>query len=130
MGWLKRFMVGRYGGDQLSIYLLVFSMILTLSGQLAEIGFVSVLGYVPLFAALYRMFSKDIQKRRMENYKFAIFISPIYSKFKKVQGRLKDLKTHKYYRCSSCKTNMRVPKGKGKIVITCPRCSTKFTKRT
>lgn len=130
MDWLKKFMVGRYGSDQLSIFLVVLSLILTIIGRLAGISLIISLSYVPLFFAVYRMFSKDVQKRSMENYKFAIFMSPIYSKFKKYQKRAKDTKTHKYFKCNSCKTTLRVPKGKGKIMITCPRCKTKAAKKT
>ncbi|WP_026478670.1 hypothetical protein [Alkaliphilus transvaalensis] len=129
MNWIKRFMTGRYGGDQLSIFLLVLSMIITLIGRLTNVVVISFLSYVPIFMALFRMFSKDINKRRMENYKFAIFISPIYSKLKKLEGRLKGRKTHRYYKCPNCNNSLRVPKGKGKILITCPNCKEKFTKK-
>ncbi len=130
MNWLRKFMLGRYGGDQLSIYLLVLSMVLTLIGQLVGIAALSTVGYIPLFAAGYRTLSKDVRKRSKENYKFAIFISPIHSRLKKVQSRIKGSKTHKYYKCSKCKTMVRVPKGKGKIKITCPKCKDKFIKNT
>lgn len=130
MNWLRKFMLGRYGGDQLSIYLLVLSMVLTLIGKFVGIAALSTVGYIPLLAAGYRTLSKDIRKRSKENYKFTIFISPIYSRLKKVQSRIKGSKTHKYYKCSKCKTMLRVPKGKGKIKITCPKCKDKFIKNT
>ena len=74
--------------------------------------------------------SKDISKRSMENYRFAMLMSPIYSKFKKAQLRFMDAKTHRYIKCPNCRTKLRVPKHKGKIIITCPKCKTEFTKRT
>ena len=123
-------MVGRYGGDQLSIVLLVLSMVLTLISQFVGISVLITISYIPSFVAVYRMLSKDMQKRSMENYKFAILVSPIYAKFKKAQSRIKDLKTHKYFKCTTCKTMLRLPKGKGKIMITCPKCKDKFTKKT
>jgi Zn finger protein HypA/HybF involved in hydrogenase expression len=88
------------------------------------------ISYIPLGICLFRMLSKDIEKRRMENYKFSILISPVYSWFKKKQKRVVDAKTHKYFECPNCKTNLRVPKGKGNIVITCPKCKTELKKRT
>ncbi|KUO53608.1 MAG: hypothetical protein APF76_12430 [Desulfitibacter sp. BRH_c19] len=127
MNWLRKFMVGRYGGDQLSIFLFVLSIVLTLIGQLAEIPILMTISYIPLFVAIYRILSNDVQKRRMENYKFAMLVSPIYSKLKKAQNRIKGSKTHKYFKCAKCKTILRVPKGKGKILVTCPKCKTKFT---
>lgn len=130
MDWLKRFMYGRYGGDQLSICLLVLSLILTIIGRVSGIAILSIISYIPVAIAVYRIFSKDIKKRSMENYKFAILISPVYSKFKRFQGRIQDSKTHKYFKCKKCKTTLRVPKGKGKILITCPKCKEQYTKKT
>ncbi|MCC5910100.1 MAG: hypothetical protein JJT76_06650 [Clostridiaceae bacterium] len=130
MDWLRRFMVGRYGGDQLSIFLLVLSIVLTLISRIAGVSILMTISYIPLFVAVYRMLSKDLQKRSMENYRFAIFVSPIYAKFKNIQSHIKGLKTHKYYKCTTCKTMLRVPKGKGKIVITCPQCKDRFTRKT
>jgi len=130
MNWLKKIMNGRYGGDQLSMVMLVISLLLTFIGRLTNIPIISFIGYVPLGISVFRMFSKDLSKRRMENYKFSILISPVYSKFKKTQKKLKDSKTHKYIKCPSCNEEMRVPKGKGKIMVTCPKCKTKFEKRT
>ncbi|HSH34940.1 hypothetical protein [Schnuerera sp.] len=130
MNWLKKVMAGRYGGDQLSIVLLVFSILLTLIGQLVKIPLISFIGYIPLGISIFRMFSKDISKRRMENYKFAMFVSPVYSWFKKTENRFKDRKTHRYFKCPNCNSKLRLPKGKGKITITCPKCNTKFNKRT
>lgn len=130
MEWFKKFMAGRYGGDQLSIFLVILSLLLTLIGQIVEIELLIVLSYIPLLVAIYRIFSKDIHKRSMENYRFAILVSPIYSKFKKTQDRIRASKTHKYFKCSNCKTTLRVPKGKGKILVTCPKCKVKVTKKT
>ncbi|SNS36312.1 hypothetical protein SAMN05446037_1008155 [Anaerovirgula multivorans] len=130
MNWLRTFMVGRYGGDQLSIFLLALSIVLTIIARITGISILMIISYFPLFGAVYRMLSKDIQKRSMENYKFAIFVNPVYSRLKKVQDRIKDLKTHKYYRCTKCKTMLRVPKGIGKILITCPKCKDQSIKKT
>ncbi|QUH26452.1 hypothetical protein [Serpentinicella alkaliphila] len=130
MDWLRKFMIGRYGQDQLSIFLFVISIVLTLSGQFTGISLLIILGYVPIFIGFYRMFSKDIQKRRMENYKFSIFISPLYSKLTQVKNRIEGSKTHKYFKCQQCNTTLRVHKNKGKIVVTCPKCKGKFTKTT
>lgn len=130
MNWLKTFMNGRYGGDQLSMVLLVISLLLTFIGRLTNIPLISFIGYIPLGISIFRMFSKDISKRRMENYKFSILISPVYSWYKKSQKRIKDSKTHRFFKCPDCNEKMRVPKGKGKIMITCPKCKTKFEKRT
>jgi len=130
MNWFKKFMLGRYGGDQLSMTLLIFSIIATVIGDLLRMQILVFIGYIPLGISIYRMLSKDIAKRRMENYKFSILISPAYSWLMKSVDRIKGSKTYKYYDCPNCKTKLRVPKGKGKIVITCPKCKTELRKRT
>ncbi len=130
MGIFKKFMNGRYGGDQFSMVLLVTSILLMIIGRLTGLSLFIFISYIPLIFSIYRMFSKDIAKRRMENYKFSIFISPIYSKYKKIQRRFKERKTYKYFKCPNCHTELRLPKGKGRIKITCPKCKEKFEGRT
>ncbi|MGI6372318.1 MAG: hypothetical protein ACOX1R_03875 [Caldicoprobacterales bacterium] len=130
MDRLKRFMNGRYGGDQLTTALLAFAILLTIISRLARMPWIIIFVYILLGISLYRMFSKDINRRSMENYKFMMLFSPLYKRFLKFQRRLRDSKTHRYFKCPNCKTTLRVPKGKGKIIITCPRCKTRVTKRT
>lgn len=130
MNWLRRFMYGRNGGDQLSICLVVVSMIVTLIARISDISLLLTISYAPLLVALYRMLSKNVQKRRMENHRFVLIFNPFYAKFKQNLRQIKDFRTHKYYKCTKCETTLRVPKGKGKISITCPRCKEKFIKTT
>ena len=130
MNWLRRFMIGRYGGDQLSTALLIFSVLLTLIGKLASLPILTFMSYFPLWICIFRMLSRNTSKRRMENYKFTMLISPVYSWLKKKTNHAKDAKTHRYFKCPNCKTELRVPKGKGKIRITCPKCKTEFREKT
>ena len=115
------FMQGRYGSDQLSLALLILSIILS---------------YIPLIFCMYRMFSKNISKRYEENRKFMNVWHPtklkilnIKNKAVKKINQLKD-KDHKYYKCPNCHKTLRVPKGRGKIRITCPRCHKEFSKKS
>lgn len=130
MNWFKKQMIGRYGYDQLSMALVILSLLLILTAKLSRFTPIMYLSYIPLGISIYRMLSKQIQKRRLENYKFMMFLSPVYSFFKKKSRYIKDAKNHKYFKCRNCKQKLRVPKGKGKIMITCPKCYTKFTKKT
>ena len=130
MNTIKKFMAGRYGSDQLSVFLLIASIAMTIIGRMTSIGLIASLSYIPLILVMYRMFSMDIDKRRLENYKFAIAVSPLYSRVQKFKNRIENSKTHKYFKCPTCKTQMRAPKGKSKIRVTCPKCSAKFEKRT
>ena len=130
MNWLKRFMVGRYGGDQLSIALLILSALLTLVAQLAGLPVLTIIGYIPLGFCIFRMLSKNVRKRSMENYKFSILISPVYSWFNKSRRRIAESKTHKFLKCPDCKAELRIPKGKGTIVVTCPKCKNEFKSKS
>jgi uncharacterized paraquat-inducible protein A len=130
MNWFRKLMMGRYGSDQLSKALIIFSVILTLIANLINFPILVAISYIPLGLSLFRMLSKDIAKRRMENYKFSILISPLYSWFRKTSKRLIDSKTHRFFRCPNCNVNLRLPKGKGKITIYCPKCNTEFSRRT
>jgi hypothetical protein len=130
MNWLRRFMIGRYGGDQLSVVLLICSVLLSWTTKSAKLPLLAFIGYGCWGICIFRMLSRNIERRRMENYKFAILVSPVYSWFKQFRSRLKDAKTHCYFICPNCKTKLRVPKGKGKIIITCPKCKTEFPQKT
>ncbi len=107
---LLSFMQGRYGNDELNIALLILSVILNLLSPIAEIF--SGLGMVCICYAIYRMFSKNIYKRRCENAKILPYAAFIKAKFKN--------KGYKLFMCPKCKRTLRVPKGKGKITLSCP----------
>ncbi len=108
---LISFMQGRYGNDELNIVLLAAAVILNLLSPIARIF--SGLGMVCICYAIYRMFSRNIYKRRSENAKIMPYVSFIKAKFKnKGQSKL--------FMCPKCKRTLRVPKGKGKITLSCP----------
>lgn len=108
---LMRFMQGRYGSDELNIALLVASVIFSLLSSVSEIFY--GLGMVCICYAIYRMFSRNIYKRRCENAKFVPYVSFIKAKFKnKGQAKL--------FMCPKCKRTLRIPRGKGKVSINCP----------
>ncbi|MGI6668824.1 MAG: hypothetical protein ACOX4M_05245 [Acetivibrionales bacterium] len=130
MNWLRRFMAGRYGADQLSMALLILSILFTVIARIARLPLLVFIGYLPLIACVYRMLSRDINRRRMENYKFSMLISPVYSWFRKMRMRMAERKTHKFFTCPGCKAHLRLPRGKGKIIVTCPKCRTEFKAKT
>lgn len=130
MNWLQRLMLGRYGADRLSMALLIFALVLSLIAQWSGLTSLTLISYIPLGIVIYRILSRDISRRSMENYKFSMLVSPVYAWFKKTQKQVLDLKTHHHFVCPGCKTKLRLPKGKGKIMITCPKCNEKFIKKT
>lgn len=127
---IRRLLYGRYGFDQLSQAFIVMSLILTLLTMFTKNYILILLSYLPFLYAVWRVMSKNISKRSQENYKFTIFIGKLKEAFKQAKQLLVGTKTHKYYKCSKCQQTIRVPRGKGKICITCPKCRMEFIKRT
>ncbi|MGM9935312.1 MAG: hypothetical protein ACI32Y_09340 [Clostridium sp.] len=128
MNWLRKFMYGRYGVDELSTVLVVLSLILVvLSGILPRsLRVLSLIAYIPMIIYIYRTFSKNIFKRQQEYYKYLSFKNSSLSKLRKYKERIQGSRTHKYFKCPNCGQELRVPKGNGKITITCPKCKTSF----
>ena len=119
---LQRFMQGRYGSDKLNNLILGVGIVCSLCSVFVNyypvrLGLM-IVSYIMLFWALFRMLSRKTYKRYQENKKFLNFLQ-----------RLRD-RDHRYYRCPKCRQQVRVPKGKGKIAIRCPKCSEKFTRKT
>ena len=121
-----RFMYGRNGGDQLGLFIIWVAIALNIINIFvqsdAAYAAVSAVSTVLMVWALFRMFSKNLQKRRAENAKF---LQKVWWPLKGKLHRLKD-KDHRYFTCPNCRTVCRVPRGKGKIVITCPKCRTRI----
>lgn len=130
MNFIRRYMAGRYGLDQLSIALFILTALFSLLAGILRLPVLAYIGDVPLLVVIFRTLSRNIEKRRMENYKFSMLINPVYSWLLKTRKRITDSKTHKYFRCPKCRSELRVPKGKGRIVVTCPKCREEFTEKT
>ena len=128
MNKLRKFMNGRYGVDQCSIGLLVASAIIFVIVRILPrfLGFLGILGYVPIAFYIYRALSKDIYKRQQENYKFIEFKNSLFNNFKQLNAKLRDIKSFKYFKCPQCSQKLRVPRKQGKITITCPKCKNTF----
>lgn len=123
---LARFMYGRNGADHLGMAMVgtavALSVINVFVRQPAVASLLNILATVLMFWALFRMFSRNLPKRRAENAKFLEKIWwPVKRRFNTARQQKQD-KAHKYFTCPNCGTVCRVPRGKGKIVITCPKC--------
>lgn len=130
MNWFRNFMIGRYGLDKLNIALLVLSIILTFISSIADSNILLYISYVPLIWCMFRMFSRNTTARAKESYKFLEYYNPTVKWIKNQYLVVIGTKTHKYFKCPNCNQMVKVPKGKGKISITCPKCYTKFTKKS
>ena len=87
--------------------------------------------YFMIVLYFFRCFSRNIYKRQMENQKFLKAWNPVKNYFKFCRLRMKERSgTKKLYRCPKCHQTIRVPKGRGKIAISCPKCRFEFIKKT
>ena len=112
--WRFPYIVGQYGGAAF-----VLILISAIGGRRVQwMSVLSFLAYIPLIWSIFRMYSRNIEARRRENAAFLRFFS-----------RLTD-KQYRYFRCPGCRQVVRVPRGKGKINIRCPKCSRQFIKKT
>ena len=129
---IYRFMQGRYGIDQYSQFLSIAGLILIIiSNFLVFVVLpINILGTVMFIYAYVRVFSKKINKRYSQNQKFLSRTEGIRNWFRVIKKRFKQRKTHKFFKCPNCKQKIRVPRGKGKIEITCPKCKTKFVRKS
>jgi len=129
-GFMRRFLVGRYGPDQLSVALLIFSLVLGIIGIAARVNVLRYISYAPLVLAFCRLFSRNIYARRRENDRFLRYYSPIKTRVKRKITAFRERGEFKHYSCPSCHSDIRAPRGKGKIAITCRRCGERFVRDT
>lgn len=119
---LRRFAAGRYGTDQLGMVMLCVSLVLTLITTFIDSpipwAVVICISYALMIVAILRILSRNTYKRYEENRRFL----RLFDQFKD--------RDHRYFNCPRCRQRVRVPRGKGKISITCPKCKEKFVKKT
>ncbi len=123
---LARFMYGRNGADQLGLTMIWTAIVLNIADffirNSTASAIVGAAGLVLMLWAIFRMFSRNLSKRREENARFLNKIwYPVKRSFTNARVRARD-KDHKYFTCGNCHAMCRVPRGKGNIVITCPKC--------
>ena len=120
--WFRRFMQGRYGTDKLNTAILVAGLVACLLSMFIRLPLLNwiltLLSYGLMGWAIFRSLSRNTYKRYQENRKYLRFVE-----------RFKD-REHKYFDCPRCRQPVRVPRGKGKISITCPKCAEKFIRKS
>ena len=128
----NKFMQGRYGVDDFSRFTMGAALVLIILAMFANIfsrtagSTLDILGVAAIVYAYIRIFSRNIQQRYAENQKFLQMTSKFRFRFNKEKNLMKQRKTHHIYSCPGCGQKIRIPKGKGKIEIECPKCHTKF----
>lgn len=127
---LIRFMAGRYGTDSLSKFLLIVTFICVVLNLFIRIPGLYFLGLALLVYCYFRMFSRNYAKRSAENAFYLRTTAGIRRFFQKKKSHAQIRKTHHLYKCRQCGKYIKIPKGKGRIEITCPTCKYKFIKKS
>ncbi|MCI8593818.1 MAG: hypothetical protein HFF09_01010 [Oscillospiraceae bacterium] len=129
MRFIQRFMYGRYGGDQLSLALLLAYFILNMLRSLMGLRPFAWVALAVAVWAVYRILSRNIEGRRKENARFLAILNPLV-RWVRMRHTIRNDKEHCYFKCPNCGKYLRVPRGKGKINVTCRNCGVSFEEKS
>ena len=127
--WFSRFMMGRYGTDALNRALCIVSLVFILIGNFGSRLFYWA-ALVLLGISYFRMLSYNREKRYGENIAYYRATQQVRTKMNQWKKRFSQRRYYHYYRCPRCRQQLRVPRGRGKIEITCPKCRERFIRKT
>lgn len=126
---LQRFMYGRYGNDQLNMVLVLLSLALYLVFVVTSWTFLYAVSFMLMAAALFRCLSRNYDRRRAENGRFLSLVQPV-TRWYRLRRTIRRDKDHCYFKCPNCGQQLRVPRGKGKITVTCRGCGASFQEKS
>lgn len=126
---LREFMYGRYGTDQLSLALIGGGFAFYVLYVFTRSRLLYLVSLVLYGIAVFRTLSKNHTKRRIENQKFMNLWYKIKNKWVGIRADFEERKTYKHFKCTACGQKIRIPRGRGKVEIRCPKCSNKFIKK-
>ncbi|MEE1085679.1 MAG: hypothetical protein U0L05_00680 [Schaedlerella sp.] len=131
---IRRFMQGRYGVDQFSQFLMGLGLVLVLVSSFIPVNFLAsacyIIGWGNVIYAYVRLLSRNISKRYSENQLFLTKTQKFRRWFTSQKNLMQQKKMYRIYTCPGCKQKIRIPKGKGKIEVRCPKCGTTFIKKS
>ena len=123
---LARFMQGRNGADQFGMFTLISGLVISLLSSFLRLPVLGYIGLALYIYTLYRMLSRNREKRIAENRKYLALSSGVKTKSLQFVRRLKNRKDYKYFKCPNCKVLLRLKRGTGDKDITCVRCGHQF----
>ncbi len=127
---MAKFMYGRYGADELSRIYLILAIACLAVHLLTRSIFFYLAGMALLIYGIYRSFSKNTAKMSAQNQKYMTWRYKLVVKYNQSKKQWAQRKDYRFYRCPDCRQKVRVPRGRGKIAITCPKCKTEFIKKS
>ena len=127
---IQRWMYGRYGSDELTLFLMGAALLFLLLSAFRVLHFFYFIGAALLIYATFRSLSRNIAARQRERARYLRLLAKPKNFFKLQKNKFRDRKTHKYFHCTHCRAILRVPRGKGVLDVTCPRCHKITVKKT
>ena len=121
-----RMFIGRHGPDQLSLALMLLALVLSF----VPWTYMFVISLTLTGVAVWRMFSRNIDRRRRENFMLMKLVNNIKTWYYRINARRQQHKQYRIFKCPQCGQKLRVPRGKGKVAIKCSKCGNKLIKTT
>jgi ribosomal protein S27E len=122
-------MAGRYGSDQLNFFMLAVYLLCYFVSLIPHLSLLRYVGLVVLALALFRMLSRNLNRRRQENARFLKVTAPA-ARWLRLRRSIFQDREHRYFKCPNCGQHLRVPRGKGRITVTCRACGTSFQEKS
>jgi len=126
---IQNFMKGRRCADELSLALLITGVVLSMLSSILRLNILYLLSLAIYIFALYRMFSRNLEKRYAENAAFLKLWRGKGAATRQFFNRMKNLKKYKYFKCPECKSRLRLPRGVGEVTVTCGKCHHAFKQK-
>ena len=127
---LQRFMIGRYGMDQLGQFIMYTVLVLIFLNVVVRSSFLYILELAGFFLLYFRMFSKNVGKRYQENQVYLRLRFYVTEYFRKIKFRFTEGRKYRIFKCPDCGQKVRIPRGHGKVSVHCPKCGTDFIKKS
>ena len=126
---LRSLMAGRHGIDPLSIALVWVGLALYLLATVLQVPLLGLVSMALYVYTLFRIFSRNEQKRADENRRYTTLKTKIQTDGKQARTRFRNRKQYTYFRCPNCKAWLRLPRKAGVVTVTCGRCHNSFTQK-
>ena len=126
---LQKLMTGRRGADELSLALLIAGLALSMVGGTIRLGLLNLFGLALYALAIYRMFSRNLQKRYAENVKFTGAWRSAKASVRQFVNRMKNMRKYKYFKCPECHSRLKLPRKVGEVTVTCGKCHHAFKQK-
>ena len=126
---INRMMAGRHGADEFSMALLIMGLVVSIIGSFARFGLLSLISLALYIYSIFRMFSRDHNKRYAENQKYLALWNKRTGSIRQFFVRLKNIKKYKYFKCPECHSRLRLPRKVGEVTVTCGKCHHAFKQK-